>query len=315
MPRFSILIPLVGNARLFDDTLASILRNRPSNCQIVIAHDGSYLDPYHLDNEVEIVATSGPSNLAKLINAAMEVATHDLIAAFRPGIEVGENWHKPIEQAFADNPKTAAVSPIIIAASRTDTAIAAGVNCDFGLNRKLVGTKSKLARRTFDKADHQLIGPTSWAAFYRRSVLEMIGQIDESLDSLYVDLDIALSIEALGFQSQLAPDCVVEIERAKMILQESEQPHGLSAQRAIRRHADESYGRAIVSAALEIISSPVNGSRIQHVIQRLGAGKFRRSDRAFADRLDAQAKHAAHIEALGVSDEQTTLPVPIRKAA
>ena len=52
VPRLSIIIPH-RNDQLLEETILSVLENRPRDCEIIVAHDGSYCDPYQLVDEVD----------------------------------------------------------------------------------------------------------------------------------------------------------------------------------------------------------------------------------------------------------------------
>ena len=55
MPRLSIVIPVLGDPQQLDDTLLSVLENRPARCEIVVVHNRPYHDPYHLCEEVRFI--------------------------------------------------------------------------------------------------------------------------------------------------------------------------------------------------------------------------------------------------------------------
>ena len=62
MPRLSIVIPVLGDPQQLDDTLLSVLENRPANCEILVVHNQPYHDPYNLSDEVRFVeAERGPA--------------------------------------------------------------------------------------------------------------------------------------------------------------------------------------------------------------------------------------------------------------
>ena len=62
MTRLSIIIPVLGHSTRLDDTLVSVLENRPANCEIIVVHTEPYDDPYDLAGEVRFLeARAGPS--------------------------------------------------------------------------------------------------------------------------------------------------------------------------------------------------------------------------------------------------------------
>ncbi|MFK7769917.1 MAG: glycosyltransferase family 2 protein [Mariniblastus sp.] len=323
MQRFSLIIPMLGNSRLFDDTLASALRNRPDDCQVVVVHDGTYQDTYGLEDEVDFVSTGQRAQLIRFFNCGLRAATGEFVAFVRPGVELDEGWDESVESAF-ENEFVASVTPIITLASDVNMMVAAGVTKGAGYCRKIVGTRAKLAPRTIRKA--KPMGPTSWAAFYRRSALDQVGMVDELLDPHYFDLDLALSLKSLGFRNEVCSDCIVTVERESLVTRELTVPHGRSAQRSARRHAKSTSALvSVFNFVSEVVTSPIHPWKLRHAIQRIGANRMADIDENFADQVSTQARHNKRAQSLGIrlcdvdsgelnglANEQVP---PVRKAA
>ncbi len=287
MHRFSIIVPMLDDRRLFDDTLASVLRYRPSSSQVIVAHDGTYDDPYSLGTEVDFVSTSSRANLVHLFNCALRESTGDYIALIRPGVELTNGWEVPVQMRFEDA-NVASVAPIVVSPAQPQTIIAAGVVPGFGFRRRIEGSGSKIAPRTIRRLAP--LGPTSWAAFYRRSVLEQIGVCADQLDPLYLDADIALSLKTIGYECDFCPECIVQVERRILVERELDMPYGKSAQRAYRRHSAQSGSgsslfRSGCAFAQDILLAPFQPWRLRHAIGRLGAWTKAGIDREYADHL------------------------------
>ena len=286
MPRLSIIVPFLGDIHQFDDTLASVLRYRPENAQVIVSHDGSYDDPHRLSNEVDFAISPRSPQLIRLFNSGVRIATGDVVAFLRPGIELDESWEVPVLEAF-ESDAVGSVAPAIVSPLRPSRIIAAGVEKEFGFCRHLVGANSTMSTRRLKKL-HPL-GPTSWAAFYRKSVLDQIGSCDESLDPVYLDLDLALSFQTLGYRCQFEPECHVFMDRSTPIVREAETAHGRSAERAVRRHSqDVSLGRTLMTITAELIKSPLRPWYLHHALQRFGAGRLAAIDQHFADKIARQ---------------------------
>ncbi len=71
MPRLSIVIPVVGDPRHLDDTLVSVLQNRPDDCEILVVHNRPYDDPYELSDEVRFVEARRGSRLVDCLNVGI----------------------------------------------------------------------------------------------------------------------------------------------------------------------------------------------------------------------------------------------------
>lgn len=292
MHQFSIVIPFHGNHTHFENTLASVLRYKTDNCEVVIVHDGSYEDPYELGEEVRAIKVHRSPNLIRFFNAGCECASGDLIAFLRPGTELTEGWNEPVEAAFA-NPKVGSVCPALVAAGRPKTLVAAGVDYKFGFRRSVVGNSARLNSRTADK--HSPVGPTSWAAFFRAEAIATLDKIDSHMDEHFMDLEIALCLSTLGYECVFETDCVVSIASNGLVSREMKRPHGKSSQRAIRRHVLHlgtiaNQGRSIQAFAWEVLSAPLHPWTFKHALQRLKARPYNVTDEEFSDDISVLAR-------------------------
>ena len=283
---FSVIIPVTGREQAFDDTLASVLSNQSSQCQIIVAHDGTYSDPYDLRREVTFAQpasnSNDPGSLAALLNAAIKSATCPLTVILRPGTELPEGWIDPVAQAF-EEPSVGSVAVPVVHADNPDRIATAGVTLGAGLNRKLVGAGQRLRKRSAEKLEP--LGPNLWAGFYRTSLLKTIAPLCEQMEASYLDADIALAARTLKLSCRWLPDVVVTTADAKAIQTEAKRPHGRSAQRATRRHGlNSGLAGRLTNASFELLSSPLFPRMLPHAIGRLVAGQADH-DIAFRDRI------------------------------
>ena len=120
MQTFSMILPILGDYDLFEDTVASVLRHRPAGTQIIVAHDGKYEDPYDLaGDQVEFVSINRRAKLIRLFNAGVKRATGDIVGFLRPGTELSEGWHQPVLETFSD-PEIGSVAPVIVKRGRLE---------------------------------------------------------------------------------------------------------------------------------------------------------------------------------------------------
>ncbi len=273
--RLTTIVPYFGNTLSFEDTLASVLRYASDDLEVIVAHDGRFVDTWQLGDAIRVIESSDCNSLAAILNVALDAANGEFIGVVRPGVEWAVDPLEHLQQVSADS-NVASVSGLLQSQFSRSTLICSGVRHDFGFNRKLTRGKP--------------LGPSSWFGFFRKSALDYLNGFDETIADHYLDLDTALALQNLGFACKLIPDLTAEIDHPKQILLESEQVHGLSAQRAIRRHADESWGLALLSSAKELLCSAVSPSHLIHLGGRLKAGQFRRHDNQFADRIAVACK-------------------------
>ena len=235
---FSIIIPNVGPERAFDDTLASVLRSQSAQCQIIVAHDGSYSDPYDLRREVTFAQPDSSSNdmssLPALLNAAIQASTCPLTLVLRPGTELPESWIVSVASAFED-PSVGSVAVPVVHAEKPDRIVTGGITLGAGLNRQLIGAGQRLKKRS--TAKFKPVGPTLWAGLYRTSLLKTVAPLCERMEASYLDADIALASRTLKLSCRWLPEVVFNTQDAKSSQSEARQPHGRSAQRSTRCHS------------------------------------------------------------------------------
>lgn len=109
--RLSIVVPHLGDANAFEDSLVSVLENRPAGAEVCVAHDGSYQDPFDLGDEVRFIEAKS-ADLPSLIAAAAEAATGRVIHILGNGCRATEGWTASPVEALADEP-CGIVTPII----------------------------------------------------------------------------------------------------------------------------------------------------------------------------------------------------------
>jgi hypothetical protein len=323
MARFSIIVPGLGNTKSFEETLASVLRYRPDNCQVVVVHRERYDDPYGLGREVDFVdaPSSGHSDgLVGMFNAGVKASRGSLVGFLRPGIQLTERWETPIEQAFGDS-NVASVTPAIISVDEPNCLVTAGVQVGDGFSRQLAGVNFRIKSKSC--ANLKPLGPTSWAAFYRKSYLVSLDECDETLRASYFDLDLALSFSALDFDCPFVPDSRLICENAKEIWDSAKLPHGCSAQRAATRFGSLCSSAPAISWKSSLVRDlfcwPWSWNNLKHQRQRKLAAKFLAADEHYHQLLQLLAEQRARIVAPGlhsrVAAQQRTNVVSQRRAA
>lgn len=275
MPLFSFFIPLHRDAKAFENTLASVLRSCPADTQVIVTHDGSYRDDYDLASEgVEFIAVGKSQRLAAHWNGALSRARGQFLVVLRPGVELDDDWSQVLLKAFASS-DVAAVAPVI----------RSGTSAIFGISVDSSGTRSLVTRaRDFS------LGGTLEAVAFRNDALGWLPAVDDALDDLYLDAEIALGLKELGFRSGLETRWVVTGPIDSMI-QRSAAPHGLAAARAMVRHRTL-FSRAPSAGLWDFLPALWRGPKhFIHAWQRLQASRYTNEDRRVAEQF-ARAKSA-----------------------
>ena len=287
MSRFSIVLPVSRGNRQpnpiqrFEDTLASVLRSRPRQAQVIVVHDGSYEDPHGLGSEIDwIVETS--SNLASQFDLGVAASHGDLIVLIRPGVELDEGWESSLEEAFED-PQVGSLTPLIVPSFRPGRMTAAGVSTNAAGTRRLLGTQQPISNRSLQKL--KPLGPSSHLAVYRRTVLSAIGRLGCLTDDVYLDVEVALSLRTLGFTNVLCRDTIATVESEEGILAESNRPHGCTAERSLYRYTRHGQSSTLARTLMDVAKSPLQPWRLSHGFQRLAAKRERLADQRFKQHL------------------------------
>ncbi len=200
MPRLSIIIPHRDNSLRMEETLISVLENRPNNCEILVAHDGSYRDQYDLANEVVFVQAEPGSGLVRLINEATFASCAPVVSLTMDGVCVSNRWAESALHHF-ENEEVGAVVPetqLQNASNSKFHGIHAG--CMTGKQYNRSGDLNRVSTKT------RYIGPSLAYGFYRRKALLALGGWCERLDYQVADIDMAFALAELGFSSVVEPD-------------------------------------------------------------------------------------------------------------
>jgi len=212
VPRLSIIIPASENLKQLEDSLVSVLENRPDDCQVVVALREPYDDPYDLKEEVVFLQSSPGCSLNATVNAAVTASSAPVVHLLACGAAVSPGWAEAVLPHFED-PQVAAVAPLLLRCGTPDDVLAAGVGYwAAGVARRI--RPASLA--TSFSPPPAFCGPDRTAAFYRKSALEAVGLFDEALDGAMAAIDVGLRLRQAGFrcvyetQSRVYADAAVD---------------------------------------------------------------------------------------------------------
>ena len=208
MARLAIIVPYLGQAKLLEDTLVSVLSNRPRDAQVLVVLARFYDDPYDLEGEVQFVRTSGRAGWVASLNAGIEASRAQVVHWLACGAEVSEGWADAAIGHF-DNPRVAAVAPLVVDQGQPDRVIAAGMSYHVGgLVRPLAAGKSL---GDLPVQPRGVLAPHPATAFYRRSVFDQAGLLDRRAGDRWAGVDLGLVLHHLGLRSVLEPRCRVAV--------------------------------------------------------------------------------------------------------
>ncbi|WP_146395919.1 glycosyltransferase family A protein [Planctomycetes bacterium CA13] len=109
--RLSIVVPVGKDTIAFETSLISVLEHRPSGCEVIVAHDGSYDDPFELSDEVRFVV-SDTSEVSGLVESGVELAKGRFIHVISNGLKATSEWVDAALEKF-EHQDVAAVAPVV----------------------------------------------------------------------------------------------------------------------------------------------------------------------------------------------------------
>ncbi len=213
MPRISIIIAHQQDQRL-EDTLLSVLESRPRDCEIIVAHDGSYSDPYQLADEVLFVETNASCSVTTKLNEALYAACAPVVHILSEGVKVTEGWCEAPAMRIARQ-ESVAIAPLI--ETHDGKRVYAGLD------------QQRLAARGLQTVRNQnyptnCAGPLLAAGFYSRKLLLGLGGLLESVDSGVADVDLALTLHDINVPCDVEARSIV-----RATLQEVQTPRHAGA--------------------------------------------------------------------------------------
>jgi GT2 family glycosyltransferase len=218
--RLAIIIPHLGSPKLLEETLVSVLSNRPDDCEVVVVLGRDYDNPYELDGEVQFVQMPGRPGWVESLDAGIAATRAPIVHWLASGTEVAEGW-ADAAMAHFDDRRVAAVAPLVLDQQHPDRVIAAGMTYHpGGMVRPLARGKSAAdfsdqpEQSSCDRRPgrpRSVLAPHPAAAFYRRSVLETVGPMDRQTGDRFAGVDLGLMLRQLGLRTVLEPQSRVTV--------------------------------------------------------------------------------------------------------
>jgi hypothetical protein len=187
--------------------LVSVLQNRPAASEVLIVLNQAYDDPYRLADEVRFVQAPAGAGRVECLNVGLRHSRGDVVHVLAPGAEVSEGWtDEPLRRL--DDPSVASVVPLVLDPRDRLTVADTGV----GYRAGGVPVRPAITRFVSTGTDARLdvLGPCFTAGFYRRTALESLSRpFDPIVGERLADVDLALSLRAIGWRAVFEPQSVV----------------------------------------------------------------------------------------------------------
>jgi hypothetical protein len=266
VPRLSIVIPCAQDAVFFESTLASVLQNRPADCEVLVVQPRAYDDPYDLRAEVRFLQAPAESSTVDLINLGIESAAGTIVHVLSCDVEVIDGWTEPALVHF-DDPTLGSVSPLVVGEDGGKV-VARGVLYAAGGRRKL---RLRGPSRWRARSCH-VVGPTLAAGFYGRQAVLDVGGFCCAVGEELADVDLAFALRAIGLRAVHEENSVV-MSRASAAVHRLSFRHGRQAERLFWRNAAASgWWRALLlhcwTVAGELVSNPHRPTIVPQLLGR-----------------------------------------------
>jgi len=212
VPRLSIIIAVLGDPNRLDNTLVSVLENRPANCEVLVVHNEPYNDPYELAGEVRFIEAVPWAGMAECLNMGLAAGRAPVVHVLACGVEVRLGWADAALRHFRDADIAAVAAVVQDGRDPSKSKIKMKI-LSAGLGYRAEGDVWRLGAGQESDAlgeiQEELCGPDILAAFYCRSALEAIGGFWPSATDALVGIEVALSLEQIGFRCVSEPECRV----------------------------------------------------------------------------------------------------------
>ena len=208
--KLSIVIPATGSQAEIDDTLVSVLESRPDDCEILLSHPVGYLDPYQLDDEVRLIASSR-SDSVSLLNAGISMAQGHIIHTLCPGTRVRAGWCRHATHVFDHDASVAAVAPSVYLSPAKRPV--RGVTYHVGAGKRLVRHENQT-----------VLAPLLAAGFYLRRAIQFMHGFDARFQT-WADIELGLRMASAKYR------CIAD-ERLQIQVSPANFPQPLNGFRA-----------------------------------------------------------------------------------
>lgn len=260
IPRVSIVVPIGSNLAAFESTLISVLEKQPAGCEVLVAHDGSYDDPFQLCDEVRFVV-SHTDSIADLVAAAASVARGRFVHVLADGVCATSGWLDGALEKF-EHFDAACVAPVI-RHRKSKKIVSAGWH-----DGKDQLCKQACQGQIDPTAAPKLVGAHLQASFWRREVLRSLANAFATSES---STAISYAYEHLmrnaGWRTVLASECDVTVEEPRLSWCETNFARGQKL-RAIRScfSRQKGWGQSLAVAAGAVVSNILTPARLPEAV-------------------------------------------------
>jgi hypothetical protein len=206
-PRLSIVIPAPADAAALEETLVSVLENRPDGCEIIVVLGFEYGDPWNIHDEVRFIKAPVGANRVSCINLGLAASRGRIFHVLAAGWRATPFWTDAAVEHFASE-QVGAVVPLEVAADDLHRIVATGIETRRSGRRVCLRPRGDASRvQGFHAAENaEPSGPTLEAGFWSSQMLARLNNgFCLSCGDEYADADMAASLRAAGGRVILEP--------------------------------------------------------------------------------------------------------------
>lgn len=210
-PLVSVVIPNWNGEKYLPLCLDSVRQQTYSRLEMIVVDNGS------TDGSLALLARDYPQvrgvalgenrGYAGGVNAGFRVATGQVLVAFNNDAEAGPRWIEELVAALDRHPEAGMATPRVRLFDRRGHLHTAG---DFYRLDGIPGNRGvwQPDGPAYDE-ETWVFGAAGVAPAYRRSMLDEIGLLDESLGSYLEDVDLSWRAQLAGYRCIYAPRAIV----------------------------------------------------------------------------------------------------------
>lgn len=212
MQKLTIIIPLFRGVEnlAFEETLASVLENRPSQSEILVVSPDEYSDPWDIVSEgVRFFSAPEESSPLRLLNRAIAESNAPIIHILSCGSTVTENWADPALARF-ENENIGCVTPLIFDRERPNRILSSGYSWHRGGKINLLKSATPFSKR------FSVVAPDVASAFYRKSALDEIQGFTPGFMQQIAYIDASLLLSELAWETVQESGTYVFLSKSQM---------------------------------------------------------------------------------------------------
>lgn len=279
MPQLTVVVPLMDQVDAFENTLASILRYDDQRIQVVVTHDGRYEDPHGILDEVDCVVIPSHRNTSRLgrVAAAVDSCRSPWIHWLAPGIEATEGWCDDLLEFLGRHSELGLLSPRVFSAAEGTCVASCILTRPSGHALYLEDVWGEEWSAEEVVVDRSLVGPTGWAGFCRRQLLEQWQQEWSGfrLPNGYAEAALGLMVRADGWDHQISESVLMANEATCEKMEQGVERDGRAAAAILGRfQSGTAAGKCLRSlgyAFQEMLMGVVYPGNLGVALARLGS--------------------------------------------